>query len=159
MTVSSGVGRPRVLLRPVISTMPISTVRHVYFFSSLSLLPSFSFLWDGRQTSDSFAVLWPHVSRSLSAVGVLKNEPGHYFYATLRLRLLLLPSGSAVIRVTGVQSSSSSFPPAQLAMCRISECAKIQGREIEVALGEDSRLAKGGETRKTVSAKDENGRK
>lgn len=96
---------------------------------------------------------------ALSAVGVLKNEPGHYFYATLRLRLLLLPSGSAVIRVTGVQSSSSSFPPAQLAMCRISECAKIQGREIEVALGEDSRLVKGGETRKTVSAKDENGRK
>jgi len=58
----------------------------------------------------------------------LKNEPGHYFCSSSPL-----PPPQLLHGLTGpVPLSSSlsplptSFPPAQLAMCRISECAKMK---------------------------------
>lgn len=69
------------------------------FFFSLSL--SFSL----PHNPSSYAVLTPpslsiSFSFSLSAIGVLKNDPGHYFYAVLHLFFLFFLSGPAVIRVT-----------------------------------------------------------
>ena len=76
------------------------------FFFSLSLSLSL-FLY--HTTPSSYAVPTPpspSLSLSLSAIGVLKNDPGHYFYAVLHLFFLFFLSGPAVIRV-----SSSASPP------------------------------------------------
>lgn len=94
------------------------------------------------------------------AGAALKNEPGHYFCAPpLRsscttdrssLPLSLLPSFSLILSPFPLPSAPTSFPPAQLAMCRISECAKMKrARKRHIAREEERedesrRVADGG---------------
>jgi len=70
----------------------------------------------------------------------LKNEPGHYFCSppppsptllaqtdrSSRARSLPPPSHPFLPPPSPLLYSLTSFPPAQLAMCRISECAKMK---------------------------------
>ena len=70
--------------------------------------------------------LWP------ATVGLLKNEPEDIIFTAAPPHLPRFPPHAPRIRVTVTAQLRRRrwFPPAQLAMCRVSECAKIQGREI-----------------------------